>query len=347
MLPTCLAAARIAAHNLENTLGLASQISYVDGYSQDASVQIALNYGARVFLQHPDYPTSACGRQSGLMLTNGDLIMFLDADCEISPGWLVEGAQFLQSHPGAYGVYGQVSYIRSLGRQNVFFENYGQVTRVEPARGRYTGSGSLLVRRSAAEAVGGYQPDIMPLDDVYFICTLQRAGFEIYRVPVFMEYHRDRHVRSVGAAVKKFRFGILGSALRVGSVVRKAIMDRKFARLFLPYLRAEWRFAGILFLLGGLAIASGFFPAIAYRIWMLNGLIFAIWLYGQVRRRRNVLLGMANVAAMSVNLAGIMLALLVGDHYVRWDAQHSPEFLEELQAANRAARPDTMLVTRD
>ncbi len=92
-----------AAQTLERCLrSIAAQqlcpreIIYVDGGSTDDSAKIARKFTSRVIEGSTKNP--AQGRNAGIAFARGDILVFVDADCEIPNSWLSKAAELLLSN---------------------------------------------------------------------------------------------------------------------------------------------------------------------------------------------------------------------------------------------------------
>lgn len=172
--------ARDAAATIGATLaGLAAQdhapgeVIVVDDGSADATVALAQAAAVvtRVVRTTGDGPGAA--RNAGAAVATGDVLAFLDADCEPQPGWLraalgaLEGADLVQGRttppPGA---------------------NVGPFDRtlwVVAPWGLFE-TANLLVRRALFEQLGGFEPWLSPArgkelaEDVWFGWRAVRSG---------------------------------------------------------------------------------------------------------------------------------------------------------------------------
>jgi rSAM/selenodomain-associated transferase 2 len=160
----------------------------IDGGSCDATVVVAADWGARV-LQAPR------GRGAQLAVGGaaavGDWLLFLHADTQLGPGWVVAARAFM-AQPG--------SEQRAAAFRLALDDSDPRARRIERLanwRGRALGlpygDQGLLISRSIYEALGGYRP--LPLmEDVDLVRRIGRRRIVILdaaAVTSAARYRRD------------------------------------------------------------------------------------------------------------------------------------------------------------
>lgn len=160
-------------------------IVVADNGSTDGSTEIARSLGARV-VSRPGVRVSAL-RNEAAREAVGDLLAFIDVDHLIAPGWVsaalgvLTDAQVVAAgapyRPPANSTWVQVMY-------DAMREHPGQATRT-----RWIGSGNLVVRRAAFEAVGGFDPDLEACEDVDLCRKLRLRGGELVSTPGMVSRH--------------------------------------------------------------------------------------------------------------------------------------------------------------
>ena len=147
---------RLVGSVLAATDGLPREVVLVDSASADGTAElaerhpvgvlrIAAGYGARL--------TPAAGRAAGVRHTTGDLVLFLDGDMELQPGWLVPALAALSADASVVAVTGEVIDLPP-----------GAPAPRPPAeappgaRDVARAGGAALYRREALLAAGGFDP---------------------------------------------------------------------------------------------------------------------------------------------------------------------------------------------
>jgi GT2 family glycosyltransferase len=165
----CLASiARNAAAGL-------SQIVVVDNGSSDHSVEVARGAGADVIV----VPEGRIGqlRNEGSFAARGDLLAFVDADHELGTGWLSAALETMQlPDVGAAGAL-YVAPPDGTWVQRMYGALRGKT--VGRSDARWLGSGNLIVRRTAFEALGGFDVTLESCEDVDFCERLRGVGWRL------------------------------------------------------------------------------------------------------------------------------------------------------------------------
>jgi glycosyltransferase involved in cell wall biosynthesis len=180
----------VAVHNGQETLGAALtsvlaqdyeplEVIVVDDGSDDASGEVARSFAAvRVLRQQNSGPGAA--RNAGVANSRGAFLAFLDADDEALPHKLSLQVDHLErnAHVGCV-----------LGRQEVEFVAMEQPAwmKRDAIFGDLVGIcfTTAMIRRSAFEAVGGFDPDrtLQGSEDRDLMVRLRAAGIEIDVLP--------------------------------------------------------------------------------------------------------------------------------------------------------------------
>jgi glycosyltransferase involved in cell wall biosynthesis len=146
-----------------------------DNGSSDGTRDVAAAAGARVICQ-PDLRVSELRNHAAAVAT-GSVLAFIDADHEIVPTWAVDALSVLDDESvGAAGAL----YLPPEGGTWVQ-QWYGTL------RGRtvgqtdvlWLGSGNLVVRRTAFDAIGGFDASLEACEDVDFCQRLRNSGWRL------------------------------------------------------------------------------------------------------------------------------------------------------------------------
>jgi len=190
-LPRCLAALVPGAVD-----GLVREVLIVDGGSQDKTLAIADEAGAKVTSS-----VAGRGRQlfEGARQARGSWLLFLHADSVLANGWLDDAAQFIEA----------VSLGRKSGAAAFSFalDDDGLAPRVMESMVGWRaglfklpyGDQGLLISRALYDEIGGYNP--LPLmEDVDIVRRLGRRRISILRsqaVTSAKRYREDGYLRRV------------------------------------------------------------------------------------------------------------------------------------------------------
>ena len=148
------------------------EIIVVDNGSTDRSVSTARSLGATV-LSLPGGRLGAL-RNQGAETAQSSRLAFVDADHEIGPGWVTAAIDAMA--PPDVAAVGAPCHSPKGGTwvQNT----YNTLRRHSPGQQQvdWLGSGNLVVRRSAFQLVGGFDPALETCEDVDLCRKLRAAG---------------------------------------------------------------------------------------------------------------------------------------------------------------------------
>jgi mycofactocin system glycosyltransferase len=184
--------------DLVRALALEGPVIVVDDGSRDGSAERAERAGARV-LRHDSPRGPAAARNAGLAAAKSEIVAFLDADCEVTPGWrrglaglfaidrdLALVAPRVRSAPGdsAIARYEAGASPLDLGPH---------ASLVGPARRvAYLPAAALLGRRKLMLDLGGFDESMRFGEDVDLVWRLLDAGKHVRYAPSREVRHRPR-----------------------------------------------------------------------------------------------------------------------------------------------------------
>jgi lipopolysaccharide/colanic/teichoic acid biosynthesis glycosyltransferase/GT2 family glycosyltransferase len=176
----------------QNDVGLPVEIIVVDDGSTDDTAAVARRFkGVKVRSQENAGPAAA--RNHGAREARGNLLVFVDADCEPAADWLRELTRPLladESVVAAKGVY-RTRQRRWAARfaQLEFEGRYRLLARARQIA--FVDSYSAAIRAEAFRAVGGFDPHFPLADneDVDLSFKLARSGFKMVFCPRAIVYH--------------------------------------------------------------------------------------------------------------------------------------------------------------
>src|SRR5215471_15226761 len=174
-------------------------IVVVDTGSTDQTLAIAAALGARV-LQIAG-ATVAGARNRGAQEARGEMLAFVDADCELPVGWLVYGLEHLQQSDVVATGTSLLAPPSTATWVERHWHHLGYATPHAPSESvRWLPTSNLLVRRDAFDAVDGFDESLITCEDCDFGYRLSRAHTLILENRV-----QTRHLRESRTLAELFR----------------------------------------------------------------------------------------------------------------------------------------------
>jgi glycosyltransferase involved in cell wall biosynthesis len=158
-LPRCLEALKKQTFSQDKY-----EIIVVDNNSADKTSEVAKNYGVKVLLFTSQQGVSAT-RQYGVTHATAEIIAFTDADISVSKTWL-EDIDKIMNNEHILCMGGSVYPREKTSYMQFLFWLYDMFLVVHQWWGKVLPWGSnMIVRKSALEAVGGFDPEIKSAED--------------------------------------------------------------------------------------------------------------------------------------------------------------------------------------
>jgi glycosyltransferase involved in cell wall biosynthesis len=241
------------------------ELLLVDDGSTDSSTAIARDYTDRHpdkirYLEHPGHANRgmSASRNLGLAAARGELVAFIDADDRWRPHKLREQVELLERMPEVDAICGSANYWASAdgGEDRIVASGHvrGRVIRpLEATLALYPlGEAAppcpsdLLVRRTAIEAVGGFEESFTgPLqlyEDQAFLSKFYLEKSFYFSDQVWLDYRLhdescDSRVRGAGQyhAVRRHFLEWFDAYVAAGPHRNRLALRMKIARALLPY----------------------------------------------------------------------------------------------------------------
>lgn len=201
----------------DGTAGVVQQfIQHVVLANTEQSVRAAGLVGqspAVVQLIQQAHQGAAAARNAGAQAARGDVVIFLDADCEPAPDWL-EHLLAPLGEDGVVGVGGRVQ-TRQQGLIPRFVQLEYDQRYERVAQHRYIdfiSSATAAYRRDAFQPAGGFDITMLGAEDVDLSFRLAEAGYKLVFAPDAVVYHT--HPTSLWAyARRKFKYAFWRTAV--------------------------------------------------------------------------------------------------------------------------------------
>lgn len=178
--------------SLASVVPQARRVVYVDSGSTDNSITNAKTAGAQVVSLDMSVPfTAARARNAGFdaIMTHDDppdIVQFLDGDCIMADGWLASASERMRSDSKlglVTGVQAELNRDITVFNQMSDFEWKRPVGQIEAC------GGNMMVRVSAFQAVGGFNPDVIAAEDDEICTRLRKSGWQLIRISDDMSLH--------------------------------------------------------------------------------------------------------------------------------------------------------------
>lgn len=184
----------------------------IDDGSVDRTAEIAQSYGDRVRCIRQDNAERSAARNTGIEISTGEYLTFLDADDIFLPEKIRHQAAFLEGNPAYDAVYSRVAYFH----ENEKLSTYA-VRRITPSgniarfllQSNFITVNSPLFRRAAVKRAGGFDVSLSRYEDWDFLLRLALTGSQfgyIDTVHALCRVHGGNTVQdSVAMFEAKFR----------------------------------------------------------------------------------------------------------------------------------------------
>jgi glycosyltransferase involved in cell wall biosynthesis len=232
------------------------EVVYVDTASDDGSAEMVESMGIRVIRLHPTEPSSAMARNAGWRAVSAPFVLFLDGDSQIEEDFAVRALPNFDD-PKVAIVWGRLcEAYPSASIYNRFMHVQWICLRTLSPGPCFYGTGIGLVRRSALEAVNGFNNKMINGGNTEMGRRMQASGYTILHVALPMVRHDAEMLRFVHYWRRFFREGY--SYARLEQIFRDSNQ---------PLFRFEFSKLGGAMMMFGPAIAVA--GAIAFHSWAM------------------------------------------------------------------------------
>lgn len=222
------------------------EIIYVDSDSQDDSPAAARSMGAQVIAVKPARPCAAIGRNAGWRAARAPIILFLDGDTVLQPGFVERGLEALHD-PAVAVVWG---HRRESHPESSLYNRVLDLDWIYPPGPSDFCGGDALMRRDVLNQVGGFAENLIAGEEPELCQRMRAKGYVIQHIDQPMTLH-DLAITRWSAYWRR--------AVRAGYAyadVSERLKDSDFP-LWRSDARRNWTRTGLYFLLalGALTLA--------------------------------------------------------------------------------------------
>ncbi len=170
---------------LQNAAGKFKEIVVVDNASTDGTGDVARMYHG-VTVVREDRKGLTIARQTGLQATTADFVAYMDGDSRLALGWFQKAEALIARYPVAVSWSGPVYYYDAPSRAWNYTLALGwwlTAPLMYHAIGYMVLGGNFIVRRSAIDAIGGFDPAVAFYgEDMTLAKRLSVEGKTIFRM---------------------------------------------------------------------------------------------------------------------------------------------------------------------
>ncbi|MGA3067347.1 MAG: glycosyltransferase [Tepidisphaeraceae bacterium] len=239
---------------LASLQGKVATIVYVDSGSNDGSPSAAAATGAHVVYLDTRQPFNAArARNAGLeklkqIAPDLTFVQFVDGDCEVHDGWLETARGYLQSRQDLAVVCGRR---RELHADKSIFNEYIDMEWNTPVGPAKSCGGDAMMRISAINQVGPFDPSVMAGEEPELCLRLRSAGWRIWRIDAEMTTHDSaiRRYRQLWRRQVRGGYGAIDVFTRFGQADRLFASQVRSARVWgfvVPAFTAVFLFLGLI-----------------------------------------------------------------------------------------------------
>jgi glycosyltransferase involved in cell wall biosynthesis len=178
------------------------EVIVVDNGSTDATASLAAAAGARVIRSSAG--TISAVRNQGVAETTGEILVFIDADCALTPEWS-EGASEALNVLGRSRLACVGSQVAPPSGESVFLWDYWFRPFVDQATASHIGSAHMIMSRDTFNHLGGFDERLATSEDYDICARLEEGGGVILNLPGLRVDHFD-FPRTFSAFVKRERW---------------------------------------------------------------------------------------------------------------------------------------------
>lgn len=283
-----LAVVVVPSYNSERTIlrclaSLAAQqpccpyeVIVIDSSTDSTPALVQANFPSVSLIRGSGRLVPGAARNLGVSRAQGDVVAFLDSDCEADPTWLQRiVARIDQGYEVVGGAVANGTPRAPIGTAD-YLLTFNEFTPRAPEREtNFIPSCNLACTREAFEAVGGFPPDLVTGEDRPFGHAASRRGPLLFD-PRVIVYHLNR-TRFTDFLRHHYTFGVHSALVRARLALPGSVFVRvPLLSLTLPLIRSVRVSTRLCFHGAGPALQAMFLSPL-----LLIGIL--VWSYGFIR----------------------------------------------------------------
>ena len=217
--------ARCVESVLRETEGMSAEVILVDSASTDSTLHVVAKFPITVLqITEPSLVSPSAGRFVGTRESRGRIVLFLDGDMVLAPGWIKAALCALQD-PSTGGVGGWL--YRVFPGEQLSFDH--PVRRKSPGEVRSLG-GAGAYRRDVLDASGTFHPFMRGEEEKELCYRIRQQGYRILKVDAPMAYHFEKPKTAAEIREKAAYYVGMGQVLRTypfSSLTRDLIWSQR------------------------------------------------------------------------------------------------------------------------
>ena len=203
-----------------------AEVMLVDSNSTDGSVKKAASFDIKIISARPYWvSTSSAARFLGILNTQGQYILVIDADMELLDGFLEKALLFMEENKDVAGVAGICREIQVTDNNELIGEreNFYKRDTEKISEADYLG-GAALFRRSCLEPEGGFNPYLYSQEELE-LCQRLKKKWKLVTLP----YPMSVHYTYPGKSMKLFKRQLYSNRfMGMGQLLRYSIGTQFF-----------------------------------------------------------------------------------------------------------------------
>lgn len=169
--------------SIQTNFGNCENVTVVDNGSSDSTLEIAQAFGAHIVVKEKS--TIAGLRNMGASMSDGNILLFIDADVSLSDNWL---KVFLKLYPKLPSNRLWITGSRCKSPFNDFINLYWYQILNQKNSG-YINSGHLIVSREMFNKAKGFDESLITSEDHDFCVRTSENGGQIIHNPRLIAFH--------------------------------------------------------------------------------------------------------------------------------------------------------------